>query len=355
VALCCLTARGARGEDGSLCEGDFNGDQRVTIDEIVRAVNNALYGCPGPPGTPSTTTRPSRTATRTPPASVTPTRTVPPTGTQTASATHTATQTATATRTGTPVCVPEEEVCNGHDDDCDCPGDTNEDEVTCGPGDEGVDEGGVCGPECPAEMVAIGAELCMDRYEASRPDADAEQAGTNESVATSRAGVLPWMVNPMNAAHLTTFQAACAAAGKHLCTREEWLAACTGPPPGTSYVYGNTFDRETCNCVDTFCDDYCEDHGIPPGSCSTAANCGYTYSCFRVAPTGSFPQCTNEYGTFDVSGNVWEVVPSADDGRGYEVRGGAFNCASAAARLRCTYNATWNELYAGFRCCGTPR
>lgn len=28
------------------CEGDFNGDGKVTVDELVTAVNNALYGCP---------------------------------------------------------------------------------------------------------------------------------------------------------------------------------------------------------------------------------------------------------------------------------------------------------------------
>ncbi|MCK9463254.1 MAG: MopE-related protein, partial [Proteobacteria bacterium] len=33
------------------------------------------------------------------------------------------------------------EICDGLDNDCDCPGDTNSDTVVCGPGDEGVDEG----------------------------------------------------------------------------------------------------------------------------------------------------------------------------------------------------------------------
>ena len=30
------------------CEGDFNGDGEVTINEIIVSVNNALDGCPGP-------------------------------------------------------------------------------------------------------------------------------------------------------------------------------------------------------------------------------------------------------------------------------------------------------------------
>ena len=68
-------------------------------------------------------------------------------------------------------------------------------------------------------------------------------------------------------------------------------------------------------------------------------------------PTGDFFACTNDYGTFDICGNVWEIVPSDTDLRGYEVRGGAFNCAGASARLQCTFNAGWTALYAGFRCC----
>ncbi|HPA57637.1 MAG TPA: hypothetical protein PLT70_09440 [bacterium] len=40
-----------------------------------------------------------------------------------------------------------------------------------------------------------------------------------------------------------------------------------------------------------------------------------------------------------------------DTGSGYKIRGGAFNCAGAIDRLKCTYSAGWSELYAGFRCC----
>ena len=229
-------------------------------------------------------------------------------------------------------CTPTgDELWNGVDDDC----------------DGLVDEGGV-EPTCPPEMVAVGAAYCIDRYEASRPDATATAQGTDGSRAESRSGVLPWMVNPMTAAHLAAFEAACAAAGKRLCSKDEWFAACAGP--GSSpYVYGEVFDREACNCVDTFCDDHCAAAGL--SSCVTSADCGYAYDCFHEVATGSFPSCTNDYGTFDLNGNVWEVVPSTSDVRGYEVRGGAFNCANASARVSCGYNAEWTALYAGFRCC----
>jgi hypothetical protein len=334
-------------------------------------------------------------------------------------------------------CVPSEEVCDGYDNDCDCPGDTNGDTIVCGPGDvnvdEGfnktlpetcgpfcvfceydhaealcvdgscrmgecdedwydidpmvdgceyectktndgveicdrldndcdgsIDEGGVCGIDCPSDMVPIGTSFCMDIYEAARFDATFDDDGSDETRIKSVANVMPWIENPMNASVLARFEAACDSVSKRLCTAAEFFTACTGPSMNT-YVFGDVFDCETCNCVDTFCDDYCDAHGIPPADCNTGSNCGYycgtggtSLPCFHAVPTAQFPDCTNEYGHYDLCGNGWEIVLSDTDARGYEVRGGAFNCASASIRLACTFNASWADLFAGFRCCHDP-
>ncbi len=208
---------------------------------------------------------------------------------------------------------------------------------------------GACA-RCPGEMAEIDGRFCIDRWEASRPDATAETQGALVGRAESRPGVIPWHVFAMNQDALRTFTAACQAAGKRLCTPAEWSAVCTGPTP-TRYFFGDVWDREACNCVDAYCDDHCLAQGLP--SCDTAENCGYEYGCYRIAATGSFPRCTNDYGVFDVNGNVWEIVP-APSARGYQVRGGAFNCAGPSLRLECSFDAGWNELFAGFRCCKDP-
>jgi hypothetical protein len=222
--------------------------------------------------------------------------------------------------------------------------------------------------KCPEDMVFVPDSVtsdvphafCIDRYEASRVDATSTSGGSDESMAVSKKGVIPWYVNPMTENALAAFENGCINAGKRMCEREEWFASCTGSEAST-YVFGNTFSPEICNCVDTYCDDYCDANGISEEECNLLPNCGYscggssgTTACFHVDPTGSFEGCTNSFGTYDISGNVWEIVPSTEDARGYEVRGGAFNCASASARLQCNYNASWVDLYAGFRCCKDP-
>ena len=184
--------------------------------------------------------------------------------------------------------------------------------------------------------------------------------GNNISVACSAKGVIPWHTDQMSVGQIEVFEEACLNANKRLCTRNEWFTGCTGPNEN-QYVFGNSFDPEICNSVDTFCDDYCEEYGIPEDQCYTEPNCGYhcgTSSssqvwCFQISPTGSFASCTNEYGTMDMNGNVWEAVRDIT-GTGYEARGGAFNCADASKRFECGFGDIWYGQETGFRCCKDP-
>lgn len=206
---------------------------------------------------------------------------------------------------------------------------------------------------CPVGMVLVGDATCLDRFEASRPDATGSSMGTDTSKATSRAGVLPWF--PVN---IATARAACAAAGKRLCKADEMRTACKGPQ-GTTYAYGNTYAPETCNGIDTYCN--CDSErcaGVLPcpypgcynrGTDGVVGNgCGASQ---RVMPTGSFPRCVNEYGAFDLSGNVWELVDRGNDESWY--MGGAFNCIDSESLHRCD-SLVQNISARGFRCCAEP-
>jgi len=179
--------------------------------------------------------------------------------------------------------------------------------------------------ECPAEMVAVRNAFCIDRFEASRPDATDILAGKDESRAVSRQGVLPWEVGDDNAAA----RAACLAAGKDLCSEMQWSLGCEGSAK-TVYGYGNDYEPQTCNGVDLF--------GV--GS-------------HKLLPTGTLVDCHSDYGVFDINGNLWEHVLG---GTGATVRGGAYDCSDSRRLHRCDYlPISWTPLSLGFRCCLSPK
>ncbi len=197
--------------------------------------------------------------------------------------------------------------------------------------------------QCPAGMVPVERRFCVDVYESSRPDATSSSSGSDSSLATSRPNVLPWQVKDNAEA-----AQACLAAGKSLCSEDQWYKACTGPA-NTVYSYGDEYDVLSCNGIDTYCD--CG----PTSSCGSHDPCPYPY-CYRdcgawfiLQPTGSFTQCTNGYGVFDINGNLWEHVLDGDETR---IRGGAYNCSDSKKLHRCDYiPSTWKPSARGFRCC----
>ena len=177
--------------------------------------------------------------------------------------------------------------------------------------------------DCPEGMVSIQNAFCMDIYEASRQDATNESEGSDGSIATSMPNVMPWKEKNLDVA-----RQACEAAGKKVCTSTQWSYVCHGTNDST-YVYGNDYDPNTCNGIDAF------------GS-----------GKHHLAPTGSFPDCTNTFGVFDINGNLWEQVL---DGDLENVRGGAYNCSNSAKLHQCDFiPQTWVPSAIGFRCCKTP-
>jgi len=180
--------------------------------------------------------------------------------------------------------------------------------------------------ECPPEMANVADAFCVDRFEASRPDATATTNGTDNSRAMSRAGVMPWQLFAPE--DNETARSACLAAGKDLCTPQQWRSSCEGRA-GTAYGYGDTYEPETCNGIDTF--------GL---------------SGFHLLPTASLPRCHSDWGVYDINGNLWEHTLNGDE---KTIRGGAYNCKDSQTLHRCDYIPTsWEPTARGFRCCLVP-
>ena len=217
-----------------------------------------------------------------------------------------------------PGLAPVAERCDGLDNDCD--------------GD--LDEGA---PDAMVEVVTPTGTFQVYAYEASRPDASAAGFGSLVHRACSRPGVLPWR----NVSHAAA-AAACAAAGRRLCTELEWQAACEGPG-GWAYPYGDVYDPMACNGRDN--DPDCmgpdDDRVMPAG---TAHGC----------PAPALSSCRSFAGALDMSGNLREWT-STPVGAGFRVRGGGFD--NIPQGLTCdlsfialTPGFAFPNL--GFRCCG---
>jgi hypothetical protein len=89
---------------------------------------------------------------------------------------------------------------------------------------------------CPEGMVFINSlgGFCVDKYETSRSDATSTSAGMSD-IPKSAQGVVVWTKINQSAARF-----ACARAGKHLCTNNEWQAATGTSPSSTKCPHGNT-------------------------------------------------------------------------------------------------------------------
>lgn len=219
--------------------------------------------------------------------------------------------------------INEAEICDGADNDC----------------NGRIDDGSAdCSP-CPYGMVQVlgVAEpegICMDAYEASRPDASSTDAGTFEYYASNAPGVMPWTGLDSDDADEACRGTAIndilpgAVTERRLCIGEELEAAC-----GQLYPYGNSFDAGSCNDVST-------------GE--------------GVQPTGSFPECCAEHPDSaeicDLSGNVAELVSTPFLGHF-----GGSAADDDAAILSCHEDgivpiseSALDPGFVGFRCCVVP-
>lgn len=244
---------------------------------------------------------------------------------------------------------------------------------------------------CPPDMVAVAGRVCVDRYEASlvelgsgrawspfyAPDlerarsvhayyaARMERSAPDRLEATlplpslpdfeprlraaSRPGVLPQGYTSGEQA-----EAACAAAGKRLCTEAEWVTACRGEAQ-RDFPYGDRYEQGSCNVFREHhpsmllhgnASRYHDDPRNP-----TLVVEGRTL----LLETGASPRCASRWGDdaiFDMVGNLDEWVAS-DEGvfvGGFYSRGTRSGCAARVS----SHVKSYADYSTGLRCCSDP-
>lgn len=212
---------------------------------------------------------------------------------------------------------------------------------------------------CPPDMASIDDRFCVDRYEASLvevlPNGE-ERAFSPYATVDGRSVRAVSQPRVIPQAYISGKEAAvaCARSGKRLCKSAEWRTACRGSQKST-YGYGDEKVARRCN-----------DHGRS----AMGAIYGYGQSDDRtywtmtrmnnpalnqvpgtLARTGDHPDCTNDYGVYDMVGNLHEWVA---DPRG-TFQGGYYLDTSQNGD-GCSYTTKahefgYHDYSTGFRCC----
>lgn len=228
-------------------------------------------------------------------------------------------------------------------------------------------------PRCPEGMALVQrmqGPYCIDRWEAAldRKQKNGELAShpfnqdvdgiEKEVVAVSVKGRKPQ-------GYISGEQAvvACGNAGKRLCETDEWVRACRGPKL-TRYPYGDVRKANFCN--DRF--RVLDHHPVPilwkkdPTSADSTLMWHPSFMndprlltmAFTIVPGGTFEKCTNEYGVYDMVGNLHEWVKDAEG----TFRGGFFMDTFQNGE-GCEYRTVghgfeYHDYSTGFRCCADP-
>jgi sulfatase modifying factor 1 len=216
---------------------------------------------------------------------------------------------------------------------------------------------------CPSDMVMIGRSYCVDVYEASlmqvMPDRSEKVWPYFDMLpegvvvrAVSTAGVYPQgYISGHQAA------AACEESGKRLCKPDEWKNACMGPKK-TIFPYGN--ERQVGRCNDNgrssmhFFNAELDDkpeHRWMWGFGGNMVDPRLNQLEGTLTRTGERSECTNEYGVFDMVGNLHEWVDDPDG-----TFQGGYYLDTHLNGDGCYYRTTAHPMShldysTGFRCC----
>jgi len=200
---------------------------------------------------------------------------------------------------------------------------------------------------CP-EGMALVETTCVDRWEAHL-EGQSPYAVPAGGVARTAAGAVPQAYISGDVA-----AAACAAAGKRLCTSTEWVRACEGPR-GTTFPYGADYVPSACNegreghpVIELFGDS-------ADWSMRQMNDPRLNQLPGTVDPAGANPDCVSAEGVFDLHGNLHEWVADPEG----TFRGGFYVDATIngeGCRYRTTaHGRSYHDYSTGFRCCADAR
>ncbi len=225
-----------------------------------------------------------------------------------------------------------------------------------------VDEGSLpsvrSGGTCPSDMVLVASRFCVDKYEGSlvergpdgamRPVSPYQTPAQDGTVYVARS-----VANVVPQGYISAKQAsdACKAAGKRLCHPSEWRVACAGSN-GYAFPYGPTR-----------IDGRCHDSGATPMMTYHSDTMKRGWGKVELndprnnqlegglAKTGSYPECVNDWGAFDMVGNLheWTADPNGTFQGGYWLDTAQHGDGCAYRTIAHAFD--YHDYSTGFRCC----
>ena len=248
---------------------------------------------------------------------------------------------------------------------------------------------------CSEDMVAIGRRFCIDRYEATMVDAATDRPLSpyppapnllrfvadryNAKIAlpeVADAGpALPfpafddWQrdtayvpkaiaragVTPQGYTSRQVGEAACANAGKRLCTVEEWTTACRGER-ATKFPYGPNYRQGACNVFRDAHPAHILYGSYSTGHLDPRLNQIAVGGEPLLRPTGATKECRSTWGpdaVYDMVGNIdeWVDDPDGTFAGGFYSRDTRNGCDARVS----THPASYFDYSLGVRCCDRMR
>lgn len=225
--------------------------------------------------------------------------------------------------------------------------------------DEGVIAAPKTGAKCPTDMANVSGRFCVDKYEGSvverltdgtvRPHSPFHAPAPTEGLVYLARSVAD--VVPQGYISAAQAQGACKASSKRLCHPAEWRAACGGSE-GLAYPYGPTRIAGKCH-----------DSGATPMMTYHASTMKRGWGLAELndprnnqlegglAKTGASPECINDFGAYDMVGNLheWTADPNGTFQGGYWLDTAQHGDGCAYRTIAHAFD--YHDYSTGFRCC----